>query len=238
MADVQFGDIMDAQAWGRALEDVEAVVHLAGASSNVPGVFETNVTSTRLMAQACNDMGVSSIVFASSSCVLGHCDRQGNPPFELDYLPVNEDHPLKPCSDYGLSKLVAEQVLHAAARSSGMRVVALRLAFVLLEDAAHVQAWRQFDEPWHVAHLWAYVYVQDCARAFRLAMEASLETPFQAMYISADDTLSDDPTSTLIQRHYPVVCRWTDSPTRYASLYSNELAGSLIGFRPAWSWRH
>ena len=93
---IQYGDIRNAEDWRKALEDVDAVVHLAAISADVPGVFDTNVASTRAMTQICHEVGVRSIVYASSSCVLGQCDRQGNPPFELEFLPVDETHPLNP----------------------------------------------------------------------------------------------------------------------------------------------
>ena len=237
LADVQCGDICDPLVWRRALEDVEAVVHLAGGSGAVPGVFEVTVESTRVMAQACHQAGVDSIVYASSNCVLGQCDRPCNLHFELEFLPINESHPLRPQADYGLSKLVAEHCLEAAARRWDMRVIAIRSAFVLLEEAEASQSWREFGEAWQVAHLWAYVHVLDCAGAYRSALETSADSLFEAFYISAADTLSDFPTQTLIERHYPAHASSAEAFPGYCSLFSWKRAESVIGFRPTRSWR-
>ena len=38
---IQYGDIRNAEDWRKALEDVDAVVHLAAISADVPGVFDT-----------------------------------------------------------------------------------------------------------------------------------------------------------------------------------------------------
>ncbi len=235
--DVLYGDIRDITAWRTALREVETVVHLAGIAVDAPDAFDTNVTSTRLMTQACQEVGVRSIVFASSNCVLGQCNREGNPPFDLESLPVDESHPLKPHADYGLSKLVAEQVLHAAARRWGIRVIALRPAYVLVEEAVVDESWRELGEAWGVAHLWAYTHVLDFALAFRLALESAGSSCFEAMYISAADTLSDAPTRELVERYYPAFRDYAAVMDGYTSLFSWKCAESVIGFRPTRSWR-
>jgi nucleoside-diphosphate-sugar epimerase len=232
------GDITDPVAWQRAVEGVDAVVHLAAISGETPQAFETNVTSTRLLAQACHAAQVRSIIFASSNCVLGQCDRPGEPPYDLESLPVDEAHPLKPHADYGLSKLVGEHILHAAARRWGLRVLALRPAMILSPEDIESRVWTRFSTDFHVAHLWAYLHVLDAARAFRLALEAELDGGFEPMYINAKDTLSDTPTLRLAEQHYPKLIDDVKGFQGFESLISTERANSLIGFEPRLSWRH
>lgn len=231
------GDILDPAAWQRAVQGVDAVIHLAAISANTPQAFDTNVRSTRLLAQACYEAQVRTIVFASSNCVLGQCDREGNPPYEVEFLPIDEMHPLKPCADYGLSKLVGEYVLQAAVRRWDLRVRALRPAMIVTPKDIENRSWIQFSNAFHAAHLWAYLHVLDAARAFRQALEADVEPGFEAMYINAKDTLFDIPKQRLVAQYYPKMLDDVQALQEFDSLISTERAKAMIGFEAKCSWR-
>lgn len=79
--------------------------------------FENNVVATAKLAKACAESGVKLFVFLSSAAVYG----------EPAYLPVREDHPARPISPYGLSKLAAEQVLELFNRVYGLSYLTFRL---------------------------------------------------------------------------------------------------------------
>ena len=90
------------------LRDVEAVVHLAGE----PGVrrswgihfqkyVERNVMTTQRLLEAVCRAGDVRFVYASSSSVYG---GEGG-------YPIDEDHPRRPASPYGTSKLAAEELV-------------------------------------------------------------------------------------------------------------------------------
>lgn len=109
----------------RALEGVDAVVHLAGRRSqrdDDPLSFrpfaEANLNLLETLFFAARDAGVSSIVQASSIAV--YSAANATPYAEAD-LPV----PLNP---YGLSKLTSEQLLTLWGGKTGVRTVSLRLA--------------------------------------------------------------------------------------------------------------
>ena len=101
-------------------EQVRAVVHCAACSlvdesaSNPRKYFERNCGGVLALAGAMLDAGVTDIVLSSSAAVYGDAAR------ELD-----EDHPRRPDSVYGVTKAFAEDVL-LAYRSHGLRSVALR----------------------------------------------------------------------------------------------------------------
>ena len=78
--------------------------------------LENNAVATARVAKACAGSGAL-LVYMSSAAVYG----------EPESLPLREDHPTRPISPYGLSKLVGEQVLQVFARTYGLRYVALRL---------------------------------------------------------------------------------------------------------------
>jgi nucleoside-diphosphate-sugar epimerase len=105
------------------VEQCDVVFHLAGE----PGVrsswgegFErylrANIWATQRLLEAVRGRPLRKFVFASSSSVYGQVER----------LPAREDDPLHPVSPYGVSKLGAEQLCFAYARSYDVPVVAMR----------------------------------------------------------------------------------------------------------------
>lgn len=118
-ADVEFHrlDVRDAGALRALLaaRPIDAVIHFAGLkavgeSVEKPALYqEVNVGGTANLLDAMEAGGVQRIVFSSSSTVYG----------EPEYLPYREDHPKRPSSPYGATKLAVEGLL--AERSEGGR---------------------------------------------------------------------------------------------------------------------
>ena len=105
------------------LPGVDAVVHLAGE----PGVrrswgvhfqryVERNVMTTQRLLEAVYRVGGIRFVYASSSSVYG---GDGG-------YPIDEDHPRRPASPYGTSKLAAEELVGLYRRERGVPTTALR----------------------------------------------------------------------------------------------------------------
>ncbi len=101
---------------------VDAVLHLAGE----PGVrrswgksfgryMERNVSTTQRLLEATSEGGIR-FVYVSSSSVYGS-DSGG---------PVDEDHPRRPASPYGTSKLAAEELVGLYRRERGVPATILR----------------------------------------------------------------------------------------------------------------
>ncbi len=85
------------------------------------GYFETNVGGTMNLLRALNAASAAGspparVVFASTSAVYGIPDQ----------VHITEEHPLRPASPYGASKLAAEQLLDYHARTGAIGVVTLR----------------------------------------------------------------------------------------------------------------
>lgn len=101
----------------------DAVVHAAAYIDVAESVekpleyFENNAVATARLAKSCSDAGAKLFIYLSSAAVYG----------EPLYLPVREDHPTRPISPYGLSKLMGEQVLEVFSRTYGLSYVTLRL---------------------------------------------------------------------------------------------------------------
>lgn len=78
-----------------------------------------NVVGGLNVLRACVDNSVGKVIFSSTGGAL-----YGEP----DVVPADEDHPLRPLSPYGTSKLAFEQYLGTFQRTFGLRYTVLRYA--------------------------------------------------------------------------------------------------------------
>ena len=130
--DVQYaavGSLEQAVDWMPHLQDVDALVHLAGVAhylgphteAAVERFYRINVTATRMLAEQAAAAGVRRFVYLSSIKVNGEVTN-GHP--------FSADDPPRPEGIYGQSKLEAEQVLHAICKDKGMELVVIRPTLV------------------------------------------------------------------------------------------------------------
>ncbi|MEM2971967.1 MAG: SDR family oxidoreductase [Candidatus Bathyarchaeia archaeon] len=116
------GDIRNPENVQRALENVDAVCHLA-AIVNVPLsienpslVNEVNVQGTLNLLEASTKCNIQRFVYVSTCAVYG----------EAKYLPINEEHPTNPLSPYGASKLAAEHYCKVFHQTYELQTICLR----------------------------------------------------------------------------------------------------------------
>ena len=133
--EIVIGDITDPDSINRAVEGMDAIVHLA-AQTGVPGSMEdpvtdcfTNVVGTMRVLEAARAANVQKVVIASSAAPLGRAE----PPASEDKVPL-------PISPYGASKLAAEAYCLAYFGSWGLNTVALRFANVYGPRAGHKES--------------------------------------------------------------------------------------------------
>src|ERR671918_324274 len=116
------GDVRDAGMMRSLMDGVDIVFHLAALiaipySYQAPASFiETNVTGTLNVLEAVRQSGVERMIQTSTSEVYGT-------PREV---PITETHPLCGRSPYAASKIAADQLCEAYARSYSTPVVILR----------------------------------------------------------------------------------------------------------------
>ena len=116
------GDVRDKADVKKALEGVDVVFHLAAIVSvdfsvkNPLLVNEVNVGGTLNVLKESLNAGVKRFVYASSCAVYGEPIR----------LPVDEEHPTRPLSPYGVSKLAAEHYCRVFYEVYGFETVCLR----------------------------------------------------------------------------------------------------------------
>ncbi len=127
---VYVGEIGPETNWDQALEDVEAVVHLAarahilGVGAEDEGAFwATNVEGTARLAERAAAAGVRRFLLMSSVGAVA----------TMSESVIGADTPSTPDTAYGRSKLAAEQALKAAA-TDGMSWTILRPTLVYGHD--------------------------------------------------------------------------------------------------------
>ncbi|MGH2460667.1 MAG: NAD-dependent epimerase/dehydratase family protein [Chloroflexota bacterium] len=136
---------------------------------------QVNVLGLVNVLEACADTGVRKVIFASSGATYG------NP----DYLPIDEDHPQRPASPYGITKMVAEHYLRYYALDRGVSFTALRYgnvygprqdsrgeAGVVAIFGRKLLTGQTPTIHWDGEQTRDYVYVTDVARANLLAATA------------------------------------------------------------------
>ncbi len=170
--------LADEVSLGRAIQGVDAVVHLA-ARAGIPdsvadpiGTFEANVRQTIDLLDATRRAGVERFVLASSNAAAG--DHE--PPADETDLP----HPVSP---YGASKLAGEAYCQAYAATYGLVACALRLSNVYGPNSLHKQsvvaAWLRSAIGGEPVAIYGdgqqtrdFVFVADVARAIVAALDA------------------------------------------------------------------
>lgn len=119
------GDIRDTELVIKTLQDfnIDAVMHFAGLkavgeSTEKPILYyANNVQGTISLLQAMDFVNVKSLVFSSSATVYG------NP----QYLPIDENHPVRATNPYGRTKQHIEEMLRDVAISDpDWKIICLR----------------------------------------------------------------------------------------------------------------
>lgn len=244
-------DLTDLGETIEAVRGADAVVHLAAIPAprirTVERTFEINILSTYNVFSAAALIGLERVVWASSETVLGlpfgrrHARNLLDPAAapghhpEPDYVPIDEEHPLRPHSSYALSKVHGEEMARQFARWSHIPFIGLRFS-AIREPAEYTS----FRDSWSDPHLgewnvWGYVDARDVAQACRLGLTANLSGA-EVFIIAAGDTVMDRPNSELLAECFPSV------PLRpgtgdFDTLLSIDKARRILGYAPRYSWR-
>jgi len=139
-------DLTDLGETIEAIRGADSVVHLAAIPAprirSVERTFEINMLSTYNVFSAAALLGIGRVVWASSETVLGlpfgrrgarnlldPAAEAGHHP-EPDYVPIDEDHPLRPHSSYSLSKVLSEEMARQFARWTNIPFIGLRFSAI------------------------------------------------------------------------------------------------------------
>ena len=230
------GEVQDLGQVIEAAAGTDAIVHLAAVHNpNVAPtgvVFETNVNGTFNVHHAAFRLGIPRVVSTSSNAAVGWAYSEGS--FMPDYLPIDEEHPLRPIDPYGLSKQIGETIARSYSLK-GVETVVIRPSGVVtpeaLEDIRRTggrepEGWREYS----------YIDVRDLAVAFRLAVERPVPSG-TVMFVVADDSTVAEPLCDLLPRINPAIGDRARPLTGTESVFTNARAKEILGWKPQHSWR-
>ena len=213
----------------------EAVIHLAAIHNpNIAttGItYQTNVLGTFNVHHAAFRLGVKRVVSASSNAIVGWSYGER---FMPDYLPIDEDHPLRPEDVYGLSKEIGETIARSYTRK-GLETVMLRPSGVVSPDELEEMKKDGGRRPTGF-QAYSYIDARDLAVAFRLAVERSIPSG-SVLFVVADDSTVAEPLCELYPRVMPSIGDKARRLTGSKGAYSNAFAKELLQWQPVHSWR-
>jgi uronate dehydrogenase len=118
--DAVVADLRDDAALDEAMQDVDAVIHLAGISVEAPfeEILGSNIDGTYRLFAAAQRNGVGRVVYASSNHAVGFQPTGGF---------AGVDDPVRPDTFYGLSKVFGEALGRLYHDRFGLDVVCIRI---------------------------------------------------------------------------------------------------------------
>ena len=249
------GDFTRFEDCQKAVERADAVIHLGAIkyATDPPDYAErrrasgrpvlpfdetmrVNTMGTWYLLEAARQANVQAVVMASTNVVMGFTFFAQSPSY-IEYLPIDEEHPIYPTYSYGLSKRFDEEMMAGFTRIYGLRTYALRPAMVCRAErmrnlAESIKPITEWDRGF-----WGYEDIRDMARAFRMCLEAAEEMPPHAVfYINAADTRAYEDSIELVRRIRPQLL---EKPIRLEgrqALISTAKAKKYFGWEAEHSW--
>lgn len=223
----------------QAARGCAAIVHLSAIPSpgGVPDVevFRTNVMGTYNVHAAAAALGIGTVVSTSSQSAFGWAWGRRDREWLPHYLPIDDAYPDEPDDDYGLSKVVGEEIAGTFHRKTGMRAIVVRPPLVTAPEQD--VSWALSRPRWRDT-LFSYIDARDLAEVFRLAVERE-ELRHEVFNVCADDALANEPLCELLPR---LDARFAEVPglgvlTGTRPMVDNSRAKRLLGWAPRYSWR-
>jgi nucleoside-diphosphate-sugar epimerase len=215
----------------------DAVIHLAAIPTDIrntpQAIFANNMMINFNILEACKDLNISKIVWASSETVLGFPFNED----DMSYTPLDEEHPLFAKSSYAMAKILTEQLSSMYTQLVKKQIIALRFANMYEPDEytkipAH---WSEEQKNMQKMNLWAYCDVRDAAQACLLALQKNIDST--VFHITAADTIMNEPSESLLKRFFPSVP--LKRPINgYDTCMAIDKARAILGYNPQYTWRN
>jgi len=199
--EIRDGDIRHIEDLSYAMEDVDAVIHLAGivgdpaCGVNEQATQAVNVEATKSLVEVCKLHDIDRLVFASTCSVYG----------ASELMELNEGSYLNPLSLYAESKIDSEEIIlhetHDMFSDNDISATILRLGtifgwsrrmrFDLVVNLLTAKAVLENDIPVYGGEQYRpLVHVHDAARAFAAVLEAPEEKVEHQIFNVGDNDLN------------------------------------------------
>jgi len=191
--DTELLDVTDPDDVVEKLDNIDVVIHLAGASSpdaDWEAVSETNIEGTKHVLDAAVENGIDRVVFASSNHAVGTYNAEDDDPesMTIGYArTVDADAPTRPDSYYGVSKAACEGLTKFYADVEDLEIVNLRIGWYMSES--ELRAETDDGDPGRTGFTRAlWLSPHDCRDVHRKAATVDLpETPVTVNAVSRND---------------------------------------------------
>ena len=188
------------------------------------------------MLAAAQKAGIRRVVTFSSVNALGVFSGDAKP----DYLPIDDDHPLRPATAYGMAKRLVEELCRCFTVTTGISTVCFRPPAVLgPERHARYVALRAADPAAEWIPFWEYGAYID-ARDVAFAVLAALRRPdpgHLTALIAAEDSTSPVPPRELARRLLPdVPWRGPEPSDPRQALVRCDRARAALDWAPRYRW--
>ena len=233
-------DLTDAGACYALARGCDAVIHTAAIpqpTHNPPHVvFENNLTATFNVLEAAIAAEIPRFVNFSSETVPGFIFAYRG--FEPEYLPLDEEHPIRPQDPYAQAKWFGELLMQRAPERADIATISIRPCWVQDLGSYERNLGPIVRDPsvliWNYC---SYVDVYDLCEATVLAVESQLPG-HEVLYVASPDTIGGHPLEEIVRRHHGatrVELRPVERPD--ASAIDCSKARRLLGWEPKRSWR-
>jgi nucleoside-diphosphate-sugar epimerase len=233
-------DLTDAGACYSLTQGCDAVVHTAAIPQPIHNpphvVFGNNLMATFNLLEAAIASGVRRFVNFSSETVPGFifADR----PFEPVYLPIDEEHPIRPQDSYATAKWFGELLMERAPERADIATISIRPCWVQDVGSYERNCGPIVRDPSVlVENFCSYIDVYDLCDATVLAVESDL-SDHEVLYVASPDTIGGHPLEEIVRRYHgakKVEIRPLERPD--ASAIDSSRARRLLGWEPKRSWR-
>ena len=232
-------DVTDAGDAFAVVRGAEAVVHAAALpepTHNPPHVvFQNNLMGVFNVLEASIRWGVGRFVNISSETVPGFFFPERE--FLPDYVPVDEEHPIRPQDPYATAKYFGELLMEGATQRSDIRCISIRPSWVQHEGNYERNLGPQVRNPSVLSpNFWSYIDVYDLADAIVLAVESDLPG-HEVFYIASPDNVGNRPFEQIVREYYADKVEVKKPlPREDSSGISIAKAQRILGYSPKRSW--